>query len=395
MDILKLYLIESGAVSLIMKFAPLYLVNFFSLFFLFQFNLFGQKQERPLKFYEVIKDDSVKMFCTVGGNVTELECADFIRYTRVDSAGDFLGYFKDVDHEGNIFCTGFYLHGKRNGYFETFYPFGSSIYSRGSYVNNIPAGPWEYFYEDGLPERTLLITETDTLLIKFVDREGNVKVVDGIGEFAGPVTGHAGTTYNNFFAIGRVQNGKPEGKWVAKYQKMTYCEETFDRGKLVTGIFPYAQLGANKEYHNKSFLKTFFLNDYLFNLEGFIPDPCEGYAPFPGIFFIEFDPKYFTSHLRKRIDSIVARDLAAGNADLYPVGDNLLTVRFNVNSLGYADNFKLVTLWGGQFLKVISANISGRTKFRIENKTLYFHLSMHVEEDHKFKYDFKFSKARY
>jgi hypothetical protein len=368
-------------------FRPLYLVLLVSCLPIGTF-----AQEQPLKFYEIIKDDSVKMYFTADGSFTERECADFIRYTRVDSAGNFNGYFRDIDRGDHLLCTGYYHHGNKNGYFEMFHGDGKTVRSRGSYVNNIPKGPWEYFYRSALPERTVLVTETDTLLMKFVDRDGELKVVDGNGEFKGFVAGNASISYNKFVAMGKVKDGKPDGKWTAAQGRITYCEEIFERGKLVKGIFPYAKLGAKKEYKNKSYLDTFFLNDHLYNLEGFSAMECPEDASFPGMYFMAYNPKFFSTHLRKRIDEIIQETLLTGDTTMYPVGEKTLSVQFDVNAIGKAENFVLLSLWGEQFLKVIESNIKGRVKFFLNYKTLYFRLSVQVNKDRTYKFKFRFSK---
>jgi antitoxin component YwqK of YwqJK toxin-antitoxin module len=372
--------------------APLFLITFILLSIFSQSKLVAQNE--PLKFYEIIKDDSVRMFFTSGGHFTQRECADFTRYTCIDSVGSFNGYFKDIDHRNNVLCTGNYHHGKKNGYFELFYFDGGTIRSRGSYVDNVPKGPWEYFYENGLPQQTVMATEVDTLLIKFVDREGIVKVTDGNGEFAGFVTGNVNVSYNQFFCRGKIQNGKPDGTWKATFATTTFCEEIFDHGKLIKGKFYLPNLKVNEVYDCKSYLKNFFLNDHLRSLENFNTMPCSEGVLFPALYFIAFDPKYFSTHLGKRIGAIVKHDMEMGSTSLYPVGDNFLCIQFDINALGRAENFVMVTPWGAQFLRVVTANIKGRVKFSRGFKTLYFHLNMHVDEDHKVKYDFRFSKMK-
>ncbi|HEX8038412.1 MAG TPA: hypothetical protein VF490_04655, partial [Chryseosolibacter sp.] len=235
-------------------------------------------QEATPVFYEFIKDDSVKMFFNDNYRFSEQKCATFTRYIRVDNEGNFNSYYRDYQNGDILLGTGRYLHGKKNGHFEVFYANGK-IRMRGNFENDHPVGRLEYFYDSGLPERTIQIEGTDTLLITFSDAKGAVKVKEGTGEFEGPVGGNTATS--GIVAKGKVEKGKPNGKWTLTYNQMAYAKEDFDEGKFVRGVFPNAVLRRDRQYSGRSLLNNFIVLTYLSRLEEFILETCSQSAKVP------------------------------------------------------------------------------------------------------------------
>jgi antitoxin component YwqK of YwqJK toxin-antitoxin module len=349
------------------------------------------KPDNAAPFYEIIKEDSVRMFFNERYRFIEKKCSKFIRYTKVDTEGNFNGYYEDITNERILVGKGHYVHGKKHGYFELYYPNGK-IHCRGNYKNNSPMGQWEYFYENALPERTIEITETDTLVIRFVDKKGNVKVINGNGEFNGFVMGRNSINPNSIIAKGKIENGKPNGKWLsALYTNAIYCKEEFDHGKLIRGSFPNAKSGGNKDYHNKSYLNTFFLPNYLNSLENFTLEKCEDSTPYSPKMY-SFDLQKLNSELREKIDRIISEDFSLGRSANYSIGDNYLTIQFSVNNDGRAENFRLMSGWGQQFFNTITTSIRMQTKFPASTKTMFFHLKLHFTGGVTYGYNFQFSK---
>src|SRR5574337_2081765 len=98
-------------------------------------------QDKPLAFYDIIANDSIRMYFDPEYHFTEKPCAQFIRYIRVNDQGDFNGYFADATIDGAVIGTGRYISGKRHSHFETYYPNGK-IKRKGEYRNNLPVGDW-------------------------------------------------------------------------------------------------------------------------------------------------------------------------------------------------------------------------------------------------------------
>jgi antitoxin component YwqK of YwqJK toxin-antitoxin module len=230
---------------------------------LFPIQLFSQENNAIPSFYEIIQGDSVMMFFNAHNHFTSKSCASYTRYVRINSNnGNFNGYFEDVTSENLLLGKGSYVDGLKHGCFETYYPNGK-IKVKGCYQQNIPDQQWDYFYENGLPERTLKFTGTDTLLVNFVDEKGNIAVSNGNGYFYGSVAGSSKS--DGLLAKGKVINGKPHGKWTSTYFGNTYCKEEFNNGKLIRGVFPNARIG--RTHTSKSHLNTFLLDNYYEFLE--------------------------------------------------------------------------------------------------------------------------------
>jgi hypothetical protein len=366
------------------------------LILVFRLDQFSFAQDNAPPFYEIIEGDSVMMFFTKEFKFIEKRCADFIRYTRVDRDGNFNGYFKDLSHDGELLTMGTYDRGKKNGYFETYYP-GGKIKSKGFYANNRPIGTWEYFYETGLPERTMNITRADTLLIRFVDKDGNVKVENGKGYFEGFVDGGTGRE-SAIIARGEIDEGLPNGKWRSTIGKnrTTYCKEEFYYGELIRGVFPNA--GASvKTYTKKSFLNTFFLSTYLGSLEEYPIEKCaESIDPSTNNKLSpkqSFNFQTFYSLLRQKISSTLEHEINSGNSFDY-TSDNAMTIKFSVDDKGKAHDFTLLTTWGRQFYSTIISSIERQAFFRPNTEAMYFHLVFHTMGGGYYSYNIQLSNSR-
>jgi hypothetical protein len=345
---------------------------------------YGQT-ETPV-FFRVIKDDSVALFFTAYGNLTEKSCVGFYRFSKIDSAGNFQGRFEDVDSSFNTRGKGFYFHGRRNGYFETYYPNGK-LNCRGVYQNNKPVGEWEFFYESGLPERTLKCSENEIFLIRFVDASGRILVAEGNGEYEGRITGGS-TDANAIIASGRISKGRPDGKWasISQLNKSVYCKEVFENGKFVKGIIPATAVKGKRDYEDKSFIDTFFLNNYL--------EVCERmyFAPCPQSISKKFsyDSLPFRKELDRSIWNVVRNDYRYQKQDYY-AGEFHLSMKFSVNNDGRPDHFEMGSGWGSQFQNTISGTIRNHTKFS-PTKEMYFLLKIHFSGGPNYTYSYKFSK---
>lgn len=231
-------------------------------------------QNKKVIFYQKITGDSTLLFFNERYHYVEKKCAKYIRLIKLNRNSNFNGSFEDVDFNNSLLGKGAYQDGKRNGYFELYYPTGK-MFCKGNYLAGAPSGLWDFYYENGLPERTIKFTHNDTLLVRFIDRKGNLKVIDGNGEFDGPVTGR--TNSNNVVAKGRIVDGKPDGKWTSFHMILNtiFCREEFANGKFVKGFFPNAKVAGVKSSSTRSFLNTFLLWQYIDNLEKFFVEKCE------------------------------------------------------------------------------------------------------------------------
>ncbi|MES2848851.1 MAG: hypothetical protein V4685_07320 [Bacteroidota bacterium] len=355
-------------------------------------------QEQSLVFFEAIKDDSLMMFINKDYRFTEKECAAFIRYTKIDTAGNFNGYFEDRDTEKKLIGKGQYTNGSKNGYFEIYFPEGS-IKCKGNYINNIPIGKWEFFYGNGSTDRILMLSEKDTLLMDLFDENGKKKVDNGVGEFNGFVAGlYKVADYPHpITATGKIENGKPEGKWVATFlDSLPYCKEEFEKGRIITGTFPESVMGRIVTYTDRSYLNTFFLNNYLKKLEFFLSSKCmknvpysEGKISAPLIF--SFDMQRFNSDLRSELNWQIQKDLNSPFHKWDYKEDNELVLRFKVNDKGRAYEFVLLSGWGQRLTDIIQSAIR-QQKFPVNEGALKFNLDLHFLGTQSYKYNFNFSR---
>jgi hypothetical protein len=347
------------------------------------------QESAPLKFYEIIKDDSVMMFFNERNRFIEKECADFIRYIKIDSGGNFNGYFQDISKENVLLGSGHYLHGEKHGYFEVHYSSGK-LKSKGNYKNNIPTGQWDYFYDNELPERTVNITNTDTLLVRFVDSKGNIKVNEGKGDFNGQITGNGSS--NLIIAKGKIENGKPNGKWSSVLPNgEVFSKEEFNNGKLIHGFFPNARPGLKKDYYDRAYLNTFMLVDYIGLLEQFKVERCADSARY--VQKERLDLQKLSSDLRYRIRDIIENDFKSGNGSKYAFGDNYFSIRFSVNKEGKAEDFSLFSGWNRDLFVAIANSIRLQAKFPGAEEKLFLHLRIHLTGGNTYSTQFHFSRS--
>lgn len=344
--------------------------------------------ELPSHYYENIKSDSFRLFFNDLYQYTPEICATSFRYARIGADGHFNGSFEDHATSGALKGKGQYTNGIRQGEFEIYHANGN-LSLKGQYNKDIPTGEWQYFYENGQPERTLKFTETDTLVIKFADKAGNITVFDGNGFFEGRVAGLPGSS-NILIAKGKIKSGKPDGTWTSAYGAKKYCKESFQGGKFIRGEFYSGVLPA---YKKKSILANPLLPNYLRILEQFNLVDCtldsvhKAFKNKP-----LFDADKFLASLHRKTDEVIDRDIKQNNTAEYSLGDHYLIAKFSVNADGKPENIRIISAWGNQFESAIKTVIRNQTKF-VPGLDRYFHLKMTISTGflHQFSYQFSYS----
>jgi hypothetical protein len=357
-----------------------------------------KSQDKPVKFYDVIQDDSVVMYFNATYALTEAQCAKYKRYVRVDKNGDFFQSFTDSSTEHSIISKGFYTAGgAKNGYFELYYTNGN-IKCKGNYKNNIEDGLWTFYYENGKPERTVLCTETAFLLMGFTDQNGNVTVKDGNGYFSGRVAADV-PEYVTITASGKIVNGIPEGEWTSKYNNQVYCNETFKDGKFIVGDCPLSYKDEKRHYKNASILSSFFMPTYFYDLEQFKMVHCPDIALTGKVAGsrlnakdFSFDFSRFTALAWDEIKYVMEFQAGGKNIEEYTVGENMLTISFTVDDKGVPENFKKTTSWGDQFYDRLVKTITKYTKFPPTKEPIYFHFKYTINEGNTSNYSIYFSR---
>lgn len=350
-------------------------------------------QESSLKFFEVITEDSVMLFFNEHYKFSEKKCCDFIRRTRIDSEGYFNGFFEDVKVNGNEkLGKGRYEHGVKNGLFEQYYPNGK-LKSKGRYVNGLPVGDWYYYYDNSALEKIVRLTENDTLLIEFAERNGDKKIINGFGDFKGYVSGASFET-NEILAQGSIVEGKPDGKWTSTLNDKVYCKEEFNKGIFIDGHFPAVSRAQEKNYTHKSFLNTFFSGTYMNTLEEFKAEKCREKIVMKER--IEFSGmEKFSAEVKIKIGDLIKRDFANGHLDSENAFDSKFSLQFETDEKGKARNFSLLTGMLSQLESAVTTSINRYMTFPPNEKIFYFHMNFHFPGGGMFHYKYAFSKENY
>jgi antitoxin component YwqK of YwqJK toxin-antitoxin module len=347
-------------------------------------------QNSDILFYSVIQDDSVKLFYNARGNFTEEECLEYTRYVRINDKGNYNSCFVDIDKYNMIKGKGQYENGVKTGQFELYYPNGK-LFCKGKYKNNLPIGIWNFFYEkDGAPERTLLLENSDTLLITFFDKNGNPTVQNGNGTFVGSIEGQR-FSHKPEAAEGKVVNGLPEGKWKAtRYNNSPFLEETFKNGKLIKGEYLISASATMAKYYSPSHIKTFFLANYLEGPEKFLTDKCIHYNDIiPEIALKDTNPQFVQNDKPKNVqydysDLItelqyrIKKTLGSNDEKIkqfyFQEGMNNILIEFNINEDGKAEDLHNLTSWGDQFINSISGGLLSYKKFQPNLGKMYLNI---------------------
>ena len=357
-----------------------------------------KSQDKDVKFYDVIQDDSVVMFFNTRYWLTEAYCADFKRYTRVDKNGDFFLAFTDSSAQHNIVAKGFYNGGAKNGYFELYYPNGV-MRCKGNYKNNIEDGTWHFYYEDGNPERTLSCSATDILLMDFIDKDGKVMVKDGNGYFNGRVAADM-PEYTVITASGKIVNGSPDGDWTSKYSNKVYCNEVFKNGKFIKGDCPGSYRSEKKNYKTVSILNSFFMPNYFAALEQFKITHCPDTTRYngklstihPKMQSYSFDIAKFQTYAIDEIKSVMDFQSRGHNLEEYSMGENTLSIAFSIDEKGTPVKFRKLTSWGDQFYEPLTRVITKYCKFPTSEEKLYFHFKLIINEGNTMSFRIYFSR---
>lgn len=282
--------------------------------------------QNKIAFFKIIKDDSVALFFNRDFLFTEKNCAQYERLTRVDNSGDFNGYFQDINIKNELLGTGEYLHGQKHGYFEVFHPNGK-IYCKGYYENDKPIGIWKVFYDTGSLEKTLNVTDSGVFLVQYIDPQYKIRVQNGSGK------------YIDWNVSGRIVNGKPDGKWIARYgpgSEPLYIE-IYDNGVFLKSKGPFNRPIQSSNKIPK--LTNFFPENYLSVLEKFGMKLCSDSSYNISLSSFLNNWEFFNPMIKALINEKVNEDLKKGNKNNYTLGQSHLSIHFLVDDKGIPYNF--------------------------------------------------------
>jgi len=202
--------------------------------FIISFYSVAQVQpKRSIRFQNLGKD-SIRIALNEEYYLIEDSCAQIIRYARYDAKRRmFIGKFKDVNNseDGKLVSEGEYNdNGFKNGDFVSYYLNGN-LQAKGSFKDNKFSGRWDLFFDDGKPKLSFEANGNDIKIIDAWDEQGKKTVDNGKGNYKADL--------GILYWTGKLENGKPDGKWKAiRRDDRTNAElatESFKNGAFQKG----------------------------------------------------------------------------------------------------------------------------------------------------------------
>ena len=189
--------------------------------------------QRNIRF-KTLGKDSVKLSLNEEYYLIEDSCAQIMRYAHYDfKQRIFNGKFRDVNYLNpeQLISEGEYNDkGLKNGDFVSYYLNGN-LQAKGSFKDNKFSGKWELFYDDGKPKLNFEAEGNDIKIIDAWDPQGKKIVDNGKGNYKADL--------GSLYWTGKLENGKPDGKWKAmKTDDRTNTElvtENFKNGGFQKG----------------------------------------------------------------------------------------------------------------------------------------------------------------
>lgn len=198
---------------------------------------------RPV-YYEAAPNGAVRFFYDDRYYLADKYCT----FKAIERVGEydfthqvFAGTFVDFDNRGQAILRGQYRQGKKEGKFTAYHPNGQLKWET-TFVNDMPRGPWTYYYPDGKPLLEVEYNIQGTYIRNFWDTRGRQRVVEGKGryEFEVQVDGYNAYGYIRYNRRGRVVEGRPHGNWIIEYvfdddKKVGAGHEYYQNGRFVRG----------------------------------------------------------------------------------------------------------------------------------------------------------------
>jgi hypothetical protein len=182
--------------------------------------------------------DSILIFLNEDGSrLSEIGCATFYRTVGVNKYFQLQGEATDHYIDGDTLAARLrYDNGQLRGHAVYYYKNGK-VKEKGDYEDNHRAGVWNYYYENGLPYKTILFSDRGMALTDFFSENGDPLVKDGNGKFTGLVALGKGNNAGTYSVTGLVKNGLQEGDWTVSVKgsgNPVYIEK-FSSGRFKKG----------------------------------------------------------------------------------------------------------------------------------------------------------------
>lgn len=196
--------------------------------------------------YQVIRNDSVRMFYDAGYTLTPPDCASIRRLTRLAADGNFTGEVRDYWMDENTLALRLrYANGKAEGSVEQYHRNGKPAV-RGQVVQGVPTGEWQYWYASGRPQQVLRFpADGGFRIVAYWDSTGQQRVTGGNGHWEGFSLPNYYTLSSNAWVAqpptfrfrGPVADGQPHGRWESLETRngKVFTTENFVHGRFRSG----------------------------------------------------------------------------------------------------------------------------------------------------------------
>ena len=213
---------------------------------LFTILLFSEVSMPQSDYFQIINNETIKVFYDISADITIERYADFYRIAKFDPKTLlFNGEFEDYDIEGNKVFTGSFVNGKLDGYCKYYYKNGN-IKESGQYKNGIRDSIWFFYYPGKQIEKIIDFKEGVPFVDCLYNSKGKQLIKNGTGVYNGLIYKNNGKRIK-YKIKGSLLDGKLNGKWEIK----GVSKEFFENGNFIKGFkaVPYTD-------HQEIFLKN-------------------------------------------------------------------------------------------------------------------------------------------
>ncbi|GAB3826859.1 hypothetical protein GCM10028821_09670 [Hymenobacter jeollabukensis] len=204
--------------------------------------------------YQVVRNDSIRLFYDATYTLTPPACASIRRLTRLTADGNFTGEVRDYWIDENVLALRVrYVDGKAEGLVEQFHRNGKPAF-RGPVARGIPTGDWQYWYDTGQPWQVLRFpSEGGFRIVAYWDSTGAQRATEGSGYWEGYSLPNAMTSGDKTWVVhksafrfrGPIADGRPNGRWESIE---TRNGKVFTTENFVQGRFRSGQLATKPRY---------------------------------------------------------------------------------------------------------------------------------------------------
>ena len=226
--------------------------------------------------YVEIFNDSIKVYFSCTGNVTDKKCASYYRIGKMDTTIiNVTGGFNDYYVDGKVFLKASMLNNNLQGTAHYYYENGK-MKEEGNYQNNTRQGKWTFNYPNGNIQKVYEYTDSGPLVLEAYNSNRKPTVLNKNGNFKTEFSVYK--QCDKYEASGHITNGKKDGEWkffASPQASLPISKETYSEGNFIKGGI------NNEEYTDKPriCLTDFYANENLNLLENSFGCPGNSISP--------------------------------------------------------------------------------------------------------------------